>query len=182
MALIRSAPTVYIGGTLTKTGRAFRTITDVRVDPRFDPPSASYDFAVLLLDTPVEILNPFVLNMEASFPTNNTPLIVVGYGRTSQGDGRTSSTLQEASVNYRADCTDAYEDGRFKAYEMMCAHDPNYSRDACQGTLPHSWCYRHPKPADYFAWLWFSGDSGGPLLSADNVLVGLVSWGEVCDN
>jgi trypsin len=176
MALIRSSPSVYVGGTLTKTGRATRTISDVRIDPRYNPPSASYDFAILLLDKPVEITTPFVLNMEANIPTDNAALAVVGYGRTSQGDETTSSTLQETSVNYRANCTDTYGDGRVKDYEMMCAHDPNYSRDACQGMLPKVGGI--VIPCLLIVFLLPLGDSGGPLIFANNVIVGVVSWGE----
>ena len=132
MAFLRSSSSVYVGGTHTRTGQSIRTITDVRVDPRFEPLSTSYDFAVLRLDRLVEIDTQLVLNSEASFPTDKTPLTVIGYGRTNQADGISSPTLQETSILYRADCSDVY-DGRVKPYEMMCANDPDYSKDACQG-------------------------------------------------
>ncbi|CAB9523488.1 Vitamin K-dependent protein C (Fragment) [Seminavis robusta] len=156
MALLRSYPRVFIGGVVAQSGRAERSIIDFRIDPRYNPTSASYDFAILLLDNPVEIATPLQLNSEPMFPVEGQPLTIVGYGFTNQGIGRTASRLQQASVNYRSDCKSTYANGRVKEYEMMCAHAPDYSRDACQG------------------------DSGGPLIAANNVLVGVVSWGEGC--
>ncbi|XP_012543999.2 trypsin delta [Bombyx mori] len=82
--------------------------------------------------------------------------LVSGYGTTSY-EGTTSSVLQAAKVKVIAQetCARAYLRITPITSGMLCANATQPPRDACQG------------------------DSGGPLV-ADNVLIGVVSWGEGC--
>lgn len=156
-ALLRTIPTVYIGGVRTEQG-LLRRIVDMRVDPRYNPSTKSYDFALLLLGKPVTEIAPLALNSEPTYPMDGTALAVAGYGRTQSNSQGKSSILQHAMVNAKSDCsTSSYPSGVIKDYEMMCANAPDYSQDACQG------------------------DSGGPLIDMhNNLLVGVVSWGSGC--
>lgn len=145
-----------MGGVQTQQGEK-RTISDFRIDPRYQQHTEAYDFAILLLEKPVDSIVPAQINTEPTYPMDGTPLSVAGYGRTHQAVNKKSTSLQHAVVNYREDCSSAsYAAGQIHDFEMMCANAPDFSSDACQG------------------------DSGGPLLDANKMLVGVVSWGEGC--
>ena len=87
-------------------------------------------------------------------PIGYPNLWAIGHGDTAEG-GEGSQLLKHAQLNYvtNADCTGeyGYDEGDITG-NMMCARDDG--EDSCQG------------------------DSGGPLYdSANNLLVGVVSWG-----
>jgi len=95
------------------------------------------------------------LNKDASKPSGNDEIIVMGYGDTSQG-GSPSTTFQEVTLNHVpiSDCNaDGSYDGDVIGSTMFCAGVENGGKDSCQG------------------------DSGGPLIIG-NTLVGIVSWGK----
>lgn len=111
-------------------------------------------------------------NTDPAVPVNGDPVIVIGFGTTSEG-GTVSETLLEADlqiVSYSS-CADVYSNSGIVDKVMLCAGSPpsdsNPPKDSCQG------------------------DSGGPLFreptTAENggeasglVLIGIVSFGEGC--
>ena len=197
-AILRNVPSVYIGGVSSQQGIE-RRIVDMRIDPRYNPSTKSYDFALLLLDKPVPNITPLILNFEPTYPKDGTSLTVAGYGRTKQSSQEKPSTLQQAVVNARTDCSStSYPPEKVKDYEMFCANAPDYSQDACQGSCIYISCV-----CWFCACLYFYvpsiirvpslpqnsnhsltpniGDSGGPLIDLNkNMLVGVVSWGSGC--
>jgi len=150
-ALLRSEPSVFIGGTKTQGG-VKRRVVDARIDPRYNRSTKSYDFALLLLDTPITGIQPIPLIPEPTFPSDGAPLAVVGYGRTQRSVQGKSPTLQQAMVNARSDCSSNYPTGRVKNYEMICANAPDYSQDACQGE-PNSAYVWYLLFVCFFSWL-----------------------------
>jgi secreted trypsin-like serine protease len=126
----------------------------------YNPRTLEHDLAIVYAE-----LAPSVSTIEPSTPflddllIEGTPLIVSGWGRTSE-DGNTSLNLMKANVRLisRDHCNDAQRYAGTVTNEMICAGDVDGS-DAC------------------------SGDSGGPLVLMENSkprLVGVVSWGKGC--
>lgn len=132
------------------------------------------DFMLVILSRPtnedVALVN---LNSNKGTPSPGDEVFVMGWGDTEAADDvqRLSDTLQDVSVNAisNQDCEDSKGTvgGWFDSYNgqikdsMLCATD--FKQDACQG------------------------DSGGPLVilgndssGADDVQVGVVSWGIGC--
>lgn len=134
------------------------TITQQLPHPKFNGPSFGYDFALLKLRDPVTNIEPVTLarTSDAHDPERDDPLTVIGFGLTSESGTQLPSVLREVTVNHVSDsaCWPKYDEIRIQ-YDneetMLCASAPG--KDAC------------------------FGDSGGPLLDAFGVQVGIVSWG-----
>ncbi|WP_414720803.1 S1 family serine peptidase [Streptomyces sp.] len=136
-------------------------LSQVWVNPEFDPVTNSGDIAVLTLREALP--SGAAIAMAESSDTADyvpgTAAQVYGWGDTT-GDADYANVLHAASVAVLADtvCEEAYPgsaDGTYVRATMMCAGLEGGGRDACQG------------------------DSGGPLVVAGR-LVGLVSWGTGC--
>ena len=142
--------------------------------PDYDTRTTNNDFNLVFLERPtsqnVELVK---LNSNANTPGVGDPVTVMGWGDTDAADDiqRLSDVLMDVEVNVisNSDCdaSGGWLGGWYDSYEgqitssMMCAADRN--QDACQG------------------------DSGGPLVvrgndsnGADDVQVGVVSWGIGC--
>ena len=153
---------LYIGAYNSGLGLK-RMVTRFGFHPNYDRKTHENDYAILKLDIPVDVITPVVLNQQISMPTINTPLTVLGLGSNSSLIRNGVDTLQEASVLALADedCRKAYGKDYISGNEthpsaMLCAGVDSGGVDACHG------------------------DSGGPLLDQNNVLMGLVSVGEGC--
>jgi trypsin len=139
--------------------------------PEYDDMTTDKDFMLLFLSTNVTVNVAMVkLNPDGAVPEVGANVTVVGWGDTDPTDEFNAPTeLQEVEVNAisNADCNAS--DGPYGTYEesggitdnMLCAAD--VGEDSCQG------------------------DSGGPLVikgedpsGADDVQVGIVSWGYGC--
>ncbi|WP_327288341.1 S1 family serine peptidase [Streptomyces sp. NBC_01198] len=136
-------------------------LSDVWVNPDFDPTTNAGDVAVITL--PQALPDGAVIPMAGPADTApyaaGTQAQVYGWGDTT-GQGAYPKSLRTATVDVMADtvCEQAYPgnaDGTYLRASMLCAGVSGGGKDACQG------------------------DSGGPLV-ADGRLIGLVSWGTGC--
>lgn len=141
-------------------GEEFR-LSQVWVNPDFDPATNAGDIAVITLEQPVPsgATLPMAEPSDGASYQAGTEARVYGWGDTS-GRADYATSLRTASVTVFADtvCEKAYPgsaDGTYLPASMVCAGAQSGGRDACQG------------------------DSGGPLVVGDRV-VGLVSWGKGC--
>lgn len=135
-------------------------IEEIRVHPYFNfGTKLSNDFSLLRLNgsspnPPVE------LNTVGSEPSDNEPLVVIGWGTTVYGIEKMPNFLQEVEVTAmtNTECRNDYGSSAVSP-QMLCCDETG--RGACQG------------------------DSGGPLIipggdSQSDVQVGTVSWGIDC--
>jgi trypsin len=143
--------------------------------PKYNPSSTDNDFNLIFLTRKTTADVPIVkLNKEKSVPSATDAVEVMGWGDTdaSEWSQRLSDVLRSVEVNVvtNEECSQAkgYVGWfNYESYEgsitsnMLCAQDTN--QDSCQG------------------------DSGGPLIikgndsgGADDVQVGIVSWGIGC--
>lgn len=136
-------------------------LSDVWVDPAFDPATNANDVAVITLDQalPGGTTLPMAQRSDTADYRAGTQARVYGWGDTT-GHGDYPTALRTAPVTIFADtvCEQAYPGGSVGTYQpasMVCAGAKEGGRDACQG------------------------DSGGPLVVGGR-LVGLVSWGNGC--
>jgi secreted trypsin-like serine protease len=136
-------------------------LSQVWVNPGFDPSTNAGDVAVITLDQPLPsgVAIAMAQPSDTGLYQDGTQADVYGWGDTT-GRGDYADGLRVAPVTVFADttCERAYpgsSDGTYVKATMMCAGAPAGGRDACQG------------------------DSGGPLVVAGR-LVGLVSWGSGC--
>jgi secreted trypsin-like serine protease len=132
--------------------------------------NADYDYAILKLLHPVTNITPIPYNTDSGTPVDNTTLLTMGYGLTSQNGTFLSSTLLQVyvqAININT-CSAAYNN-ELDTVSTLCAAAPD--KDAC------------------------NGDSGGPLLQITQtntttststpritsvVVVGIVSGGIGC--
>ncbi|RLN49492.1 hypothetical protein BBJ28_00011121 [Nothophytophthora sp. Chile5] len=127
-------------------------VTEGYVHPMYNKSTHLYDVGVLKLETAASESTLALCAADGSDETVGTVATVRGWGLTENGSE--SETLQEVNVAIisNADCNKEYDDRITDG--MLCAGDGN-GKDSC------------------------NGDSGGPLM-ANDVLVGLVSWGGEC--
>lgn len=120
-----------------------------------EPVDSANDWALLLLDEPVDI-DPIEVDVD---PAEFETLEAVGWGQTGEGYPTVARWVGLPFVDDEA-CSDAYP-AAFDGQTMLCAGDlQNGGVDTCDG------------------------DSGGPLMAPDDeggqILVGIVSWGDGC--
>ncbi|ETP03939.1 hypothetical protein F441_19194 [Phytophthora nicotianae CJ01A1] len=116
-----------------------------------------YDVGLLKLKKPIKRKTAKLCASDGSDNKVGTMGTVLGWGKTQTSGESTSPTLQQITlpVISNAEC------GKFKKYVgrvtegMLCAGTGN-NKDTC------------------------NGDSGGPLLVDDDILIGCVSWGSKC--
>lgn len=131
--------------------------------PDYDSRYIAPDFALCLLDEPVELDTNVELNInfDSQVPKENSDLTAIGLGTLSYG-GSIATTLQHVDVPYitNDECRTMYPSSWIRD-NMICAGYEEGGKDSCQG------------------------DSGGPLVSIDertgaHTLVGVVSFGIEC--
>ncbi|KAJ8525449.1 hypothetical protein ON010_g15666 [Phytophthora cinnamomi] len=120
--------------------------------PKYNKSAHLYDVGVLKLEKPVSTK---IIGLSAADGSDNkvgTVATVRGWGLTENGSQ--SLMMEEVNINIisNAECNKEYSNRITEG--MLCAGDGN-GKDSC------------------------NGDSGGPLI-ANNVLVGIVSWGGKC--
>ncbi|XP_069738737.1 kallikrein-14-like [Phaenicophaeus curvirostris] len=130
-----------------------RSVTSVRVHPRYDPRRNDNDFMLLRLDKPVRMSNRIkTIRVATRCPQPGTRCSVSGWGTIRSPGATLPERLQCADIQTfgRQRCDQAY--GGAVTRNMFCAGVPQGGIDSCQG------------------------DSGGPLV-CNGVLQGVVSWG-----
>ncbi|KAK9751366.1 Trypsin [Popillia japonica] len=154
-----SSLSIRAGSSIRNSGGSVVSVSVLNQHPSFDYWSLDYDISVLSLSSSLSLGS----NIAAiSLPSENQQLaagtesVVSGWGTTSES-GAAANQLQAVSVPLvsLSDCQAAYSPWYSVTDRMLCAGSSEGGRDACQG------------------------DSGGPLV-ADNLLVGVVSWGIGC--
>jgi secreted trypsin-like serine protease len=131
-------------------------VTDLHVSDDFnDPIEFANDWALLLLDEPVDV-EPIAVDQD---PAEFEILETAGWGNTGAGYPTVAEWVELPFVDDET-CADAYP-GEVDHETMLCAGDlENGGADSCDG------------------------DSGGPLMAPDGdggqILVGIVSWGHGC--
>jgi trypsin len=120
------------------------------------------DIAVLLLNRPLEGVEPIKMAMPGTRLSRGEQLQIAGWGLLSENSLEISPYLMEATVGFvdNSECNKILGMGKITD-NMICAGDLINGRDACQG------------------------DSGGPLLAynsetGEQELLGVVSWGIGC--
>jgi len=119
------------------------------------------DFILLRLYEPVPatIATPVTLNDNPNFPDSSDDwLTAIGYGSLNEDSMEHPDVLQKVSVPYlpTTDCQSLWQGETINVQTELCTMHPDEGFDAC------------------------FGDSGGPLLTSENVQVGIVSWGDGC--
>uniref|UniRef100_A0A7S1YK16 Peptidase S1 domain-containing protein n=1 Tax=Grammatophora oceanica TaxID=210454 RepID=A0A7S1YK16_9STRA len=160
--------TMYIGGvestadiaTGNPLGGVRATIEQRAIHPLYDRATLKYDLTLLKLTKKVTDRAPLSINSDDDYPSPGQDLIVMGYGRETEGSSFLPDRLNEVTVQKTSDekCTDQY--GPLPFDVMFCAGVEGGGKDSCQG------------------------DSGGPIITRDPFgtmkLVGVVSWGYGC--
>jgi len=138
------------------------TVSSVQPNPNYNPQSHTSDVALLKLSAPVpfsNVIQPVCLPASGAAPSNPNGCYAIGWGRISNNNDSTATTLQQVSYPVLPDATcgsdDVWGDG-YDATTETCAGFLDGSRSTCQG------------------------DSGGPLLCPENgawTLYGSTSFG-----
>jgi len=138
------------------------------VNSEYNRFTSENDVMLIQLDGNITVVDPIRVNDNVSVPIATDTLAVVGWGATniSRRQYVYPEILQEVELYYvpnlfckRIQGDDGFVLGSYLTDDMMCATDKG--KDSCYG------------------------DSGGPLIllgssPADDVQVGITSWGDVC--
>jgi trypsin len=154
---------VIVGNTLkdkVTSGAQKRSIVGEKVvHPGFDYFSFEHDVMLFKIQPVTKSrLRPIPLNLKANVPYNNQVLTTMGFGATSEG-GSNSNVLRKVNVQAvpYAECRPLVSSFVLHRPTMFCAGIDGGGYDSC------------------------NGDSGGPIIDpVNNVLVGVVSWGDGC--
>ena len=127
--------------------------------PLYDPYTLDGDFALVFLPEPSKFA-PVTVNANGDVPSTDQKLTVMGWGTTEHGALSNVPLETTVDVLSNMDCANRYGSESHISKRMVCASGGS-ERDSCQE------------------------DSGGPLIikgqdAADDILVGLVSWGYEC--
>ncbi|CAH0721518.1 unnamed protein product, partial [Brenthis ino] len=149
---------IRTGSTQASIGGTLYTSTNFTQHPNYNPNTIDYDVGILSPSTPITLDDKTqVVRLADSGDAINsgTPVIVSGWGATSEG-GASSDTLMAVEVPTVSndECRKKY---RSLTERMFCAGVPQGGKDSCQG------------------------DSGGPAVSkSSKTLLGVVSFGLGC--
>jgi len=124
--------------------------------PQYDPRITAYDFMLFKIQRVTKPhLTPIKLNTNDAVPSTGSQLTVIGTGALNPAGTKYDPNLRWVNINAvsHQSCSSRY--GNYiKQNAMLCAMAQG--KDSCYG------------------------DSGGPLLNAAGVQVGVVSWGADC--
>lgn len=131
--------------------------------PDFNRHNGNYnwDILVMRLAEPVYDIEPALLNNDPNVPSEDEILKAVGFGAL-EYEGELSSTLMEGEVRYMLPSTCGERIAEFKitgiesGEDVLCTESTDAGNSICLG------------------------DSGGPLLTLDGILVGVTSWTVQC--
>ena len=141
---------------------------------RVEGKAPNYDFALLILKKAVNTddIKILKLNAEPNIPVG-TPLTVVGHGYTKEGTYSVSNKLKELQ--------------KYAISNEVCKQSKGSGWQNFEDMITDSMICAEDSPDDNVEEDKCSGDSGGPLLikgddptGADDVEVGVVSWGYKC--
>lgn len=145
-----------IGGILLDGSDAVEVLAVDSILPHPDYLEATLFNDIMLVKlTDPSTQTPIELNFDTSIPSVGDVVTVIGFGLTSEVDSA-SNELLTVNVDIISDdvCSDLY--ANLVPEIVICAGVTAGGRDAC------------------------SGDGGGPLLTTDNLQIGIVSFGNGC--
>ena len=122
----------------------------------------NWDVLVMRLEEPVYDIEPVPLNSDTTVPAENEILVSAGFGAT-EYLGDTTTVLREGQFQYiiPGECDNLISafklTGVVGGEELLCTGSTGDGNSICLG------------------------DSGGPLLTQDGVLVGITSWTVQCE-
>ncbi|KAF1918201.1 trypsin-like cysteine/serine peptidase domain-containing protein [Ampelomyces quisqualis] len=143
------------------SGGTTAQVASILLHPNYNDGTSDSDVAILKLSTAVatdSTISYAALAAPSSDPAAGSTATVYGWGDTTSG-GTDSTTLRKVDVPVvsRVTCSNNYSDStRAITDTMFCAGLDAGGKDSCQG------------------------DSGGPIVSSENALIGIVSWGAGC--
>ncbi|KAI4459637.1 polyserase-related [Holotrichia oblita] len=152
--------TVRAGATFHNSGGQVIAVSTITDHPNFSSSTLDNDISILFLASALTFgsgVAIIALPAQSQIIPDGTRAVVSGWGALTEG-GSSPLQLQAVGVPIVSNerCNAAYAPLGWGVTEtMICAGYDEGGRDACQG------------------------DSGGPL-TVDNVLVGIVSWGQGC--
>ncbi|KAG7344265.1 trypsin-like serine protease [Nitzschia inconspicua] len=150
--------TVHVGARKrdsTHDGSVKVKVIDALRHPDYNEHSHEYDFRILQLGGWMQDRRVVGINHDPEIPQTDQELTLAGMGRTEEG-GDISNVLRKTTV-YSIDsgsCQAMHPEFLVNDDVVLCAAGEN--TDSCEG------------------------DSGGPLLNEDELLVGITSWGMGC--
>ncbi|KAF2635171.1 trypsin [Massarina eburnea CBS 473.64] len=153
---------IYIrAGSLNNTyGGVISNVASWIVHPEFY--RMDYDLSIIKLSTPIPScgdISYVKLPTSDYDPEAGSIVSVAGWGTTNSDDGILSNYLRKVDVHVisRETCEADYAVTKENiTAQMMCAGEKAGGKDSCEG------------------------DSGGPIVDADGVIVGVTSWGWGC--
>ncbi|KAJ1521906.1 hypothetical protein ONE63_002242 [Megalurothrips usitatus] len=157
--------TIYVGSSDVNYGGQVYQAEAIAAHPRYNKRTTQNDVGLVRLSRPIQFsdtVKPTTLVAQGHEVTVNETLTVTGWGVEHEQDYDIPSTLQAVDIPVidRAACANTYkhiETGYLIDNTMFCAGFAAGGKDSCQ-----------------------KGDSGGPIVNAQNVQVGVVSWGVGC--
>ncbi len=146
------------------TGVETLKVRKIITHPQYDGNTVDYDYALIQLETPSKFKPVAINTAEINIPSSGGQVMTTtaGWGVLTESSSSVSKKLQKVAVPLvdQATCAKVYESFNQVTDRMLCAGYAQGGKDACQG------------------------DSGGPLVmknaAGENVLVGVVSWGQGC--
>lgn len=150
---------IRVGSTRHASDGVVHTVKRIVQHQNFSYQTIDWDYSLLELDSDISLsqsAQPVNLPAQSERIADKTECLVTGWG-TTQSVSESRDRLRAALVPIvnQKKCARAYQKIGTITDRMICAGYDKGGRDACQG------------------------DSGGPLV-ANNVLVGVVSWGQGC--
>ncbi|KAL7821490.1 serine endopeptidase [Trichoderma aethiopicum] len=150
-------------GTLTwNSGGTLVGVSQIIVNPSYNDRTTDFDVAVWHLSSSIpqsSTIGYATLPAQGSDPAAGSTVTTAGWGTTSENSNSIPSRLNKVSVPVvsRSTCQSDYRSqGLSVTNNMFCAGLTQGGKDSC------------------------SGDSGGPIVDANGVLQGVVSWGIGC--
>lgn len=154
---------VFVGGTTwwfpgqtpTDGAQKRQILSDIIAHPDYVQDTSTSteqnDVAVMLIERSTK--KTISINTKQNLPSNNQVVTTIGHGFTEDG-GAVSNVLKELDMKTKlaSECIDLYGSNLYQNNVELCAGTDAGTEAAC------------------------NGDSGGPLFTKDELLVGIVSW------
>ncbi|KAF7395125.1 hypothetical protein HZH66_008299 [Vespula vulgaris] len=150
---------VRSGSSYEDEGGIIHNVTKITVHENYNPDTNDYDIAVLKVNPPFKYDNSTQsLTIAKNESTDSDFGLIAGWGYFLDFDPVLSRQLQFVLLPkvQRDECEKDYANEQKIVQTQVCYGFRNGGKDACKG------------------------DSGGPIVNMDHVLIGVTSWGDGC--